>query len=307
MNVIAIDTGGTKIMGAVVDDGGSILEKVKYENTGRTGPFILNTYCKIIDGFLRKHRISAIGIGAGGRIDTETGRVVFAAGIYQDYIGCEIKKTIEERFRIPTTVDNDCKVAVLGESWASPVKKFGNVFGLILGTGVGGGILYNGRMIGGTHGGAGEIGHWILHPDGRPCTCGQNGCVEQYLSGTALWSLYNEKCGADTIQSGYAFFSRVSRKDAAALQVLDGFVRDLAVLSVSCANLFDPQAILFGGGLLDTYPYWWDAFTEQYAALGNVHTKHVELIRAANGNSAAILGAAYLALQISSQSADQRR
>jgi glucokinase len=151
--------------------------------------------------------------------------------------------------------------------------------------------------INGPHGGFGEIGHAILHTGGRPCTCGQLGCVEQYISGTALWTIYNEMIGQPTISSGYEFFKLIDRNDLCAKKVLEGFIQDLAVCAVTCANLYDPEALLFGGGIIDTYSYWWDSFLDKYNYYGNIHTRKVQLIRAVKGNDAAVLGAASIAFK----------
>jgi len=296
MIVAAIDTGGTKIAGAAVNEKGEILKRCRVENTGRTGAFILDAYRRILDELGREYPIGAIGIGAGGRIDERQGKVLDAVRIYSDYIGLEIKKTLEGEYHLPVAVTNDCRAAILGERWQGEAGAYQDLVGIILGTGVGGGIVCEGQLLLGDKGGMGEIGHIILHPGGRACTCGQRGCAEQYVSGTALWSLYNERTAGEHIASGYEFFERVKAGDQAAGEVLDQFVRDLAVCAVSCVNAYDPQALLFGGGLLDTSDIWWDGFVREYEICGSDHARKKKLLRAGKGNDAALLGAAWLAL-----------
>ena len=298
MIAAAIDTGGTKINGAAVDEEGNILKKIRIENTGRTGAFIMDAYRKILQELTEAFPIKAVGIGAGGRIDERAGKVLYAVGIYKDYIGLPIKQLLEEEFRIPAAVTNDCRAGLIGEKWKGSAAGYENVTGIILGTGVGGGVIDHGRVLDGTFGGFGEIGHMILHPGGRLCTCGQKGCAEQYLSGTALWQIYNEKTGSESLSSGYEFFGRIQDKDGIALEVLKEFQLDLAGCVVSCANLLDPEVILIGGGLTDTADYWWDGFTAYYRELGNRHTQNQKLIRAARGNDAALLGAARIAFDL---------
>jgi len=297
MIVAAIDTGGTKIVGAAVDDVGNILETIRIANTGRNGPFIMNTYRKIISILGETYPIAAIGIGAGGRIEEETGKVLYAVGIYRNYIGLEMKRELEEEFHLPVAVTNDCRAAVIGEKWVGAARDYSNIVGIILGTGVGGGYIYHNHILNGAAGGFGEIGHMILHPDGRQCSCGQKGCAEQYISGTALWNIYNEETGSN-ITSGYEFFQRVKDNDQYALAVLEQFKRDLAVCSVNCANVFDPDILLFGGGLMDTCEFWWDDFVQIYQSAGNEHTSSKRLVKAANKNAAALLGAAETALKL---------
>lgn len=296
MVVAAIDTGGTKIAGAAVDESGKILRKIRYPNSGRNGRFILDTYIQIVEDLSKEFFIEAIGIGAGGRLDPRSGTVVYAVDIYSDYIGLPIYDEMSKRFDLPVAVDNDCRVAVYGERWLGAAQGYDNVVGIILGTGVGGGIIAEGKPMLGHRGGAGEIGHLIIYPDGKPCGCGQRGCAEQYLSGTSMWQSYNDIIGRNEISSGYDLFERISQKDIVAKNVLTSFVHDLAIFSVSLGNVFDPQAFLFGGGVVDTADCWWEEFVKRYYEVGGDYVQTIDLLRASNGNDAALLGAAWLAL-----------
>lgn len=295
MQVIAIDTGGTKIAGALVDSAGNILQKVQFPNEGRCGTFIMNTYRRIIEELGKNGGYDAVGIGAGGRIAAQTGKVLYAVDIYQDYIGLEIKKTLEMEFQKPVFVTNDCRAALLGEVWQGGACGYEKVLALILGTGVGGGFLYNGELLDGNKGGLGEFGHMILHPGGHLCKCGQKGCVEQYLSGTALWHNYNTLQNEEQIHSGYEFFRLLEEGNSAAARVLENFTEDLAVCLVNLANAFDPDAILLGGGLIDVHSFWWDEMQKKFRSYGNIHVKSLPLLAARNGNGAALIGAAKFA------------
>lgn len=291
----AIDTGGTKIVGAAVDDSGNILKEIRVPNTKRDGEFILRTYMDLVKTLREEYPVSAIGIGAGGRLDEEKGTVLYAVDIYRNYIGLKIKARMEEAFGLPVRITNDCRAAVLGEQWMGAAKGCRNIFGIILGTGVGGGYYSEGKIIGGIRGGVGEVGHVILHRGGRRCLCGQRGCAEQYISGTALWSIYRERCPESSITSGYEFFELYKQGDPDAARVLEGFVDDLAQCAVNCANLFDPEMILIGGGLSDTAEYWWEELLKAYEAMGNIHIRKIPLVKAECGNRAALLGAARIA------------
>ncbi|MDO4343558.1 MAG: ROK family protein [Eubacteriales bacterium] len=311
MAVIGIDTGGTKIAGALMDESGKILKKMRLPNTGRTGGSIMDAYRCIIRELGKDAEYEAVGIGAGGRIEEHSGKVLYAVEIYKDYIGLEIKKILEQEFGKPVFVTNDCRAGLLGEVWLGAAKNYQKVLALILGTGVGGGVFYDGVLLDGSRGGMGEFGHMILHNGGRLCACGQRGCAEQYLSGTALWQRYNErvakaddvgkrvgmKQGAETkISSGYDFFKRQSQGDSLAGEILKEFTEDLAVCLVNLANAFDPDALLIGGGLIDTREIWWDEMKQTYISLGNLYVKHIPLLAAAYGNDAALAGAAKFAL-----------
>lgn len=297
MIVAAIDTGGTKIAGAAVNHNGEILYKVRHPNTKRTGSFILETYAAIVEELRERHLVEAVGIGAGGRIDSAQGRVISAVDLYDDYIGLDIRKHIEEATGLPVVVDNDCRMALYGERWVGAASGIRDMVGVILGTGVGGGMIMADTPLLGNNGGAGEVGHILLHPGGRRCGCGQNGCAEQYVSGTALWRIYNDLIGEPAIASGQEFFKRYTEGDGRAAEILFRFSRDLADFAISLANLMDPEAILVGGGLADTADHWWEEFLTYYRERGSQYVQNIQLLRAQRGNDAALLGAAWLALR----------
>jgi glucokinase len=292
---VAIDTGGTKIAGAAIDEGGQVLHKVRYPNETRVGTFILGVYEKIIDEMRIRFEISSVGIGAGGHIEPIDGRVLFAVDSFKDYIGIPIGIEMRRRCGLPVIVDNDARMALYGERWKGAAQGYGDVFGIMLGTGVGGGYICGGRAVYGAGCSAGEVGHFILYPNGRLCGCGQRGCVEQYLSGTALWEIFNERAGAKKLSSGYEFFELFDDGNVIAGGVLSDFVKDLAVCAVSITNILAPEAILFGGGLMDTSERWWGDFLEGYRREKGTNISGVALLRAKMGNDAALLGAAWSA------------
>ena len=308
MIVAAIDTGGTKIAGAAVDGDGDILYHLSYPNTGRNGVFILDTCEQIVRDLQKRFQISAIGIGTGGRIDPNGGTVVYATEVYKDYTGLSIGKIMAERCALPAAVDNDCRAAVYGECWKGAARGYDDIFGIFLGTGVGGGYILDGCLVHGAGFGAGEAGHLILHPGGKLCECGQKGCAEQYISGTALWQSYNSKAkcaetaiknkaGGAEITSGHEFFQLLRGLDPVAQSIMDEFTVDLAVCAVSLSNLLSPQVILIGGGLIDTADMWWERFISAYYESGNAHCRNTVILRAATGNNAALLGAARIAFE----------
>lgn len=297
MIVAAIDTGATKIAGAAVDEQGRILRKIRLPNTGEPGPVLLNIYARIIEELRQEFTVDAIGIGTGGRLDPRDGRVMYAIDIYEDYIGIPIGSRMEERFGLPVAVDNDCRMAVYGEHWVGVAKPYNSVFGIILGTGVGGGFLHKETPVYGANSSMGEVGHIILYPGGRPCRCGQKGCCEQYLSGTALWRNYNEAIGEERLASGHDFFARVDAGDPLALEMMDRFVQDLCACTASVLNLLSPDAVLFGGGLMDTSPRWWHRFTAQCGQALSPFFAKTPLLHSTGGNDAALQGAAWLALR----------
>lgn len=298
MYIAAIDTGGTKITGAAVDEKGNIFDQIRIENTGRNGKFVIDTYTRIYGQLSEKYHFSALSIGAGGRLDREAGVVKSAVAIYTDYIGLNIKREMEERFHLPVCIDNDCSMALRGELWKGGLSSYRKVVSLILGTGVGGGVAVRKDGDGRWEVTQAELGHFILHPDGRECLCGQKGCVEKYLSGTSLWQSYNELVGEARLNSGYEFFELVEREDPCAWRILEAFKNDLATCLISIQNIFEAEAVLLGGGLIDTRKYWWQEMVELVEKKRNKNLVPMALLPALNGNKAAILGAAKLALEM---------
>ena len=179
MYVAAIDVGGTKIVGAAVDRKGEIKTPIRVENTGLSGEFIVETCVDIFHRLSRQHEIKALAVGTGGRLDTEAGIVRRAVDLYTGYVGLNIKEILETNCHLPVVIDNDCCMALRGELWKGGLKDYQRVAGLILGTGVGGGVAV--RKNGQYQIQQAEFGHFILHPSGRKCLCGQRGCAEQYL------------------------------------------------------------------------------------------------------------------------------
>ncbi len=296
MLTLAIDSGGTKVVGAVVDAQGSIIEKKRIMVPERDGDCLVRIFLDIIEAGRKKYRIDLIGIGANGRIDPERG-VITDCGVYRNWEGRHLAAELFSHCRIPVSVHNDCSCAIKGELWRGAIRGKQSVAGMIIGTGLGGAILDRGEFIRGSCYGAGEVGHMILHAQGKPCYCGQCGCAERYVSGTALWESYNERAGVSQLHSGYAFFDRYTAGDPLAGRILDNFVEDLALLMTSIANLCAPEVFLIGGGIGETHALWSDALQQSYRKHVGTSLKDTQIVYASRGNDSALLGAAAFALE----------
>lgn len=293
----AIDTGGTKIAYAVIDENGVIYEKDRCAREGRMDrDYTMQKYGEIIQMHKEKYPIAAVGLGAGGRIDVHTGICNYVCIPNTGWEGTNIVEDLQKICGLPVAIENDCKIALIGEHWKGAVEHYDTILGFFIGTGLGGGYLYQDKMVYGHRYGAGEIGHSILYPNGKKCTCGQMGCAERYISGTALWKNYNEKKEKNRISSGYEFFEKLKNGDCLAEEVLESFAEDLANLLISYANLFDPQVILIGGGIADTQEYWWNKMLEYYHQNGSDFIQSIPIVPAALKNDAALLGAAKIAM-----------
>jgi len=295
--VAAIDVGGTKILGALVSEDGQVIKELRIPSNFEEGGLkIMSNIFSLIDELKLIHEIDGVGIGIGGRIDTEKGIINWAVKDFPNYIGMHVKEMIEERYHVPCAVENDVKVAGYGEQWMGAGKNAKSYVCITLGTGVGGAVNFNGEMMHGAHWSNGELGHIILHPNGRQCTCGFKGCVEQYLSGHALVKIYNERV-TDKVETGYQFFEHVKNNEEVALQVIDEFVDDLYTLLLTMFNGFDAERVIIGGGLIDTKEYWWDKLMKKIEDSPINMAYKPDVVPATLGNKAGYYGSAYIALK----------
>ena len=292
--IIGIDIGGTKINAGVIDKSGKIMEKITLETESVKGrDTILNKVFNIIERFQEDHTISAIGVGSPGFINSDKGIVEYVVNTMIDWKGTNIKKEIEDRFSIPTVVDKDSNLAAIGEMWLGAAKNLDSFIMITLGTGVGG-SYYDSRFgtLRGHHWRAGEIGHTILYPEGTRCGCGQKGCAEQYISGTAIERMYKEKYGEEL--KGFEIFKRGYEGDIKSKVILDEFLKNGSIFLTSLTNFADPEAIIISGGLIDSKAYWLEGLIKQFKERlnGNINP---EVIPAQLSNDAGMMGAAKIA------------
>lgn len=292
--VIGIDIGGTKIKAGLIDEKGKIIEKIRLETESVKGrDIILSKVFNIIDIFKESHTISAIGIGSPGFINSNKGIVEYVVNTMIDWQGTNIKKEIEDRISIPTVVDKDSNLAAIGEMWMGAAKNLDSFIMITLGTGVGG-SYYNSKFgtIKGHHWRAGEIGHTILYPDGAQCACGQKGCVEQYISGTAIERMYEERYGREL--KGSEIFKRGYEGDPNSKAILDEFLKNGSIFLTSLTNFADPEAIIISGGLINSKEYWLEGLIRQFKERLN-GDMYPEIIPAELSNDAGMIGAAKIA------------
>ena len=187
--LLGIDIGGTAVKIGVVDENGNILlsdtRSVSFD--GYKTP-IMTTVIGLAREIMARCEEKPVGIGvsATGQIDVHTGTVIGVGAHFGNWLGSNIKEMLEAEFSLPVTVINDANAAALGEQCFGRAKGKENALVVTIGTGVGGGIIENGRLIQGKRGIGGEIGHYIIDFDGEPCPCGSRGCFERYTSATAL-------------------------------------------------------------------------------------------------------------------------
>lgn len=307
---VGIDLGGTFIKGGIVDKAGNILVMDKAPTESEKGADgVAENIAKLTFALLEKQGISAsdvvgIGMGVPGMIDSKAGNVIFSNNLnWKDF---RIGEKLQALTGLPVKIANDANVATLGEVKFGGAKNLENVIMITLGTGVGGGIVADGKLIEGNKSVGAELGHSVIVADGERCTCGRRGCLEAYASATALirdtkamMGLYPEskmwEVGClDNVTGETAFAYR--DVDVYAKQVVDNYIKYLAMGLTNFANIFRPEAILLGGGVCaegDNLVKPLQALVDRDIFAGKMGPQ-VPIVTAQLGNKAGLLGAAAL-------------
>lgn len=289
--VLGIDIGGTKIRMGVVDQNGEVLADITVPTELPLYPYLEEQVLKIKGEF---PDIAGVGIGTRGMVDAETGTVTFEKEL-PGWEGTPVKSLLEAATGLRVELNNDANCAALAEARIGAGSNYSKVACITVGTGLGGGFIFDGQVLNGANGGGGEIGHLILYPNGIVCGCGRPGCSEQYVSGTALKRLIKEEHVVDPttgeLAKPHALFKLASRDIESAKRARDRFIADFAIVISTLQAVIDMDCIVIGGGVSESADEWWDLLLEKVEPL---LLKPVEIKRAAFGNEAGMLGAAML-------------
>lgn len=312
-----IDLGGTGIKAALVDEQGKILRKKTFPTGAeRHWKEIMKDMTGLIADLAQEEgipvqEIKGVGVGVPGTVDPERGELIYACNLPQ----CRhmpLRDEMMKTLHLPLFLDNDANVAALGES----------VFGagggqtrcsvmITLGTGVGGGVIINGRIFAGAYHGGTELGHLVIRAGGEPCSCGRRGCWEAYSSATGLirsarraaeqtgdsrlWQL----CGGDLSRlNGKMVGEAADAGDPAAVSVMEEYIQDLAIGLGNIYNIFQPEVLILGGGVSARGEKLLEPLRQllQPEIYGGDMSK-VDIRIAALGNDAGVIGAACLVMQ----------
>lgn len=265
---IGVDVGGTKIAAGLVRPDGKIIGWEKSSTPRKHGPDeVMKVIVRAIrdvmrDADLKPKRLRGIGVGLPGVVSQDGERLLAAPNIA--LAGYPVAKTLRKRFDTKVVLGNDVNLGVLGESWLGAAKGLRDVVGIFPGTGVGGGVVCGGELLLGAHGAAAELGHIILDPVGPLCGCGLRGCLEAYASRTAIERDIRAGVRAgrrseitalnggslDVIKSK-VLARALKRRDPLVTAVVRAASERLGQACVSLRHAFDPEAIVFGGGLIE--------------------------------------------------------
>ena len=305
--VFAIDLGGTHLRVALVDDTGRILKQLKQETPkGDSANCIIGALVRAAEAWhTLKPRVIAASIMVPGAVDSDKA-VVLQAPNLPSLIDFPLKAELERQLGWPVYLENDANAAAVGEMWLGAARGCRDVVSVTLGTGVGGGVILDGKLWRGSHGSAGEIGHTTVDPfSGLKCKCGNTGCLELYASATAIvrmtkenLSLFPESELSIEGLTAERVYEAGRKGDELALVVFNRFGMYLGIGLANLINFIDPEIIVIAGGAVNG----WELFAaEMYREVEErafrSTAQQVRIAKAECGDNAGLLGAARLALQ----------
>ncbi|MBR3040720.1 MAG: ROK family glucokinase [Lachnospiraceae bacterium] len=307
--IFAVDLGGTTVKLGLFDKEGNVLEKweivTRKENNGENIlPDIAATIlAKAEEKAIAKEDILGIGIGVPGPVDSK-GTIYKAANLGWDVFN--VSDTLSELTGLPVKTGNDANVAALGEMWKGGGQGYNSIVAVTLGTGVGGGVIIEGKLLAGATGAGGEIGHIHVEDNERiPCGCGNTGCLEQYTSATGITRLANERLALDAKPSvlrdgevsAKTVFDAVKAGDELAIEVAEIFGMYLGKGLAVVGAVVNPEAFVIGGGVSKAGEVLFDYIEKNYMKYSFHGTRNVKFKLATLGNDAGIYGAAKLVLE----------
>lgn len=310
---IGIDLGGTNIAVGVVSEDMKIVGKATLKtNCPRAAELILDDMAKavelaIADAGISKDDVLSVGVGTPGTVNKNNGYIEYANNL--DFVNVPAKDYLETKIGKPVYLDNDANCAALGEAIAGAGKGCKNFVAITLGTGVGSGIIIDGKIVNGVNFAAGEMGHMVINFDGLQCNCGRRGCWEAYASASALIAQTKDamKMHIDSKMwdyaennienvSGRTAFSAAKDGDIYAKEVVNNYERYVAIGLVNVINSLQPEIICVGGGIANEKDNLLNPLNKyveicRYSKYSDVQTK---LVCAELGNDAGIIGSALL-------------
>ncbi len=267
--VLGIDIGGTNlVVGCVAEDGGALHALTSAPTHAEAGAKdVVDRLVALVNQCMTQARhelpgadIVGVGVGAPGPLDTKSGVVLLTPNL--GWVNLPLRQIIRDRLNLTAALDNDANCAVLGEWWVGAARGSRHAIGLTIGTGIGGGIILDGRLYHGASDVAGEIGHTTIDTDGRRCKCGNYGCLEAYASGPniALRAIEAIEAGAETRLPEYVggdmkkitaqtVYEAAHDGDELALEVVNDTARFLGAGVANLLNLFNPEVVVICGGV----------------------------------------------------------
>ena len=304
--VFAVDLGGTHLRVALIDDSGKIHAQLKQETPKGDSPkCVVEALVAAAEQCIQRlaaGKVFAASIMVPGTVDKDNAVVAQVPNLHcLDNFG--LKAALQERLGWPVVLENDANAAAMGETWLGAARGFRKVICVTLGTGVGGGIILDGKLWRGAHGSAGEIGHTTVDPfGGLKCKCGNTGCLEMFASATAIVRMAKEDLplfpksllNADSL-SAESVYDAGKKGDELAVTVFHRFGSYLGAGLANLINLIDPEIIVIGGGVVNGWELFAPDMQQQVKERAfRAIAQQVKIVPAECGDNAGLLGAARL-------------
>lgn len=307
---IGVDLGGTKIAAGIVNKQGEILEEIVKPTPSISAKAVIAAIVEACSELIERYEVKGICVAAPGFVDAAGSRLMFTPNLPMS--DEPLRAKIEKKLNVPVLIENDANAAAWGEARFGAAQNRRNVVILTVGTGLGGGIVVDGRLVRGAYGMAAEIGHLNQVPNGEPCGCGLNGCWEQYASGSALVRIGRRLAAQDRAAASKLLAMGDGTPEGVQGQHLTTAAEQGCPVSVAAFNelgeslgkgmadlsaLLDPEIFVIGGGVSSAGELLLaparKAYLENLTA--SAHRPKPDIVTATLGNSAGMVGAADLA------------
>ncbi|WP_370942922.1 ROK family glucokinase [Amycolatopsis sp. cg5] len=311
MLAIGVDVGGTSVRAGVVDEQGSLLDTCRVATPSGENA-LEDAIAGVIEDLRNRHEVAAVGLAVAGFVAADRRSVMFAPHLA--WRGAPVGDRIAKRVGLPVTLEHDANAAAVGEHRFGAARGSSVAVLVALGTGIGAGLLLNGKIYRGAHGVAPELGHLTVVPGGRACPCGKYGCWERYCSGTALAAtavellarhpgrstvLARETAGDPGSVTGRRVAGAARDGDPVAQRALAELAKWLGEGLALVADVFDPEVMVIAGGVSESAPLFLDEAREHYSGLitGAGHRPLARIRTAQLGADTALVGAAAVAFE----------
>ncbi|WP_031516693.1 ROK family protein [Desulfofalx alkaliphila] len=314
-HVVGVDLGGTKILTALADMNGAVQAEVKVPSGADEGPEgVIERILGTVSAVQRQSGayaggLRSVSVGVPGQVDIKGGVVHFAPNLRWQNI--PLKDILENKLQVPVYLENDANAAALGEHIFGAGCGARDLVYVTVGTGVGGGIILDGRIWHGVSGSAGEIGHITVMPDGPLCSCGARGCLEALASGTAIARAARESVeagsGNNILQAAQGRIENVDARavakaaqggDREAKTILAGAARALGIGISSLVAIINPQMVVLGGGVMDLKDLLWPVMKREIEERTlKASREPLKVVAAALGPRSGVVGALALGLR----------
>jgi glucokinase len=308
---IGVDVGGTKVLGGVVDEAGNILEKARRDTPRQGGEALNQTIADVALELMAKHKVSSVGVSAAGFVSSDR-KTMLATPNIAGWNGVKLDEELTKLIGADVVIENDANAAAWGEAVFGAGRGESQMLLLTIGTGIGGGIVVDGKLHRGAFGIAAEIGHMRVVPEGHLCGCGARGCFEQYASGSGLMRHVREaiaatpdlarnilSLGDGTLDGlkGHHVTEAARNGDAVALAAFNTTAQWLGAGIASLAVILDPAIVVIGGGVVDAGEILLKPTRENMERKMPFSGKHPspKIVPALLGNDAGLVGVADLA------------